>query len=182
MQLPLQITFRGMEPSHVVEDRIRERAARLDRFHDHIMGCRVVVESPHRHKHQGALFHVRVDVTIPGHEIVVNREPAQHHAHEDVYVAVRDAFDAAQRQLEAWSRKQKGFVKRHVEPEVARVSKIASQEGYGFLTAGDGREIYFHQNSVVDGEFEQLKVGSAVRFIEEQGDKGPQASTVHVIA
>jgi cold shock CspA family protein/ribosome-associated translation inhibitor RaiA len=170
-----------MEPSATVEERVRERAERLDRFHEHIMSCRVVIESPHRHKHQGALFHVRIDLTVPGHEIVVNREPSQHHAHEDVYVAIRDAFDAAQRQVEAWNRKRKGFVKTHTGPEIARVSKIAPAEGYGFITASDGREIYFHRHRVVDGDFQRLKVGSAVRFAEEQGDKGPQASTVHVI-
>ncbi|HVM95170.1 MAG TPA: HPF/RaiA family ribosome-associated protein [Candidatus Acidoferrales bacterium] len=113
MQLPLQVTFRGIEPSAAVEERIRERATKLDQFHDHIIGCRVVVETPHRHHHQGKLFHVRIDVTVPHHELVVNREPLQHKAFEDVYVAIRDAFDAAERQLENLSRKQNGFVKHH---------------------------------------------------------------------
>lgn len=181
MQLPLQITFRGMEPSLAVEERIRERAARLDRFHDHIMSCRVVVEEPHRHHHQGKLFHVRIDLTVPHHELVVNREAPQDHAHEDVFVAIRDAFDAAQRQLSSLVQKQRGVVKKHEGPEVARVSRIATAEGYGFLTTGDGREIYFHQNSVLGGDFANLQVGTAVRFVEEAGDRGPQASTVHVI-
>jgi len=113
MQLPLQVTFRGMDPSAAVEARIRERAAKLDRYHTHIMACRVVVETPHRHHHHGKLFHVRVDVTVPNHELVVNREPAQHKSYEDVYVAIRDAFDATQRQLEDLARRQHGIVKSH---------------------------------------------------------------------
>ena len=108
MQLPVQISFRGMEPSNAVEAKIRERAAKLDRFYDRITGCRVVVESPHRHHHQGKLFHVRVDLTVPGGELAVSREPAEHHAHEDVFVAIRDAFDAVQRQLEGYGGRQRG--------------------------------------------------------------------------
>lgn len=181
MELPLQVTFRDMEPSAAVEERIRERADRLDRFHKHIMGCRVVVEAPHRHHHQGKLFHVRIDITVPGHELVVNRDPPQNHGHEDVYVAIRDAFDAAQRQLDTLSRKSRGEVKVHEEPSVAQVTRLMASEGYGFLTTPDGREIYFHKNSLLDGNFARLEVGTPVRFVEELGEKGPQASTVHVL-
>lgn len=114
MQMPLQITFRNMEPSAAVEDRVRERAARLDQYYDRIMSCRVVIESPHRHHHQGKVFHVRIDLTLPqGGELIVNRESEQDHAHEDVFVAVRDAFDAMQRQVQDYARKQRGEVKSH---------------------------------------------------------------------
>lgn len=108
MQIPLQITFRHMEPSAAVEARVRERVERLDRYYDRIMGCRVVVESPHRHHHQGKVFHVRVELTVPNGEIVVTREPETNHAHEDVFVAVRDAFDALQRRLQDHARQQRG--------------------------------------------------------------------------
>jgi ribosomal subunit interface protein len=113
MELPLQISFRGLPPSEAIADRVRERAARLDRFHSRIMGCRVVVESPHRRHHQGKLYHVRIDLTVPGEELVISREPAEDHAHEDVHVAIRDAFDAAQRRLEDHARRQRGAVKVH---------------------------------------------------------------------
>ncbi len=124
MQLPLQITFRGLEASAAIESRIRERAARLDKFHNHIMSCRVVVEVPHRHHHQGKLFHVRIDITIPQHEIVVNREPSEKHAYEDAFVAIRDAFDAAQRQLEHHLQKSQGKTKTHTDTEPGQVSQI----------------------------------------------------------
>jgi ribosomal subunit interface protein len=116
MQLPVQITFRNMEPSDAVQARIQEWASKLERYHGHIIGCRVMIEAPHRHHHQGKLFHVRIDLTVPDGEVVVKREPADHHAHEDVYVAIRDAFKAAQRRLEDHVRRQRGDVKTHEPP------------------------------------------------------------------
>lgn len=115
MEFPLQITFRNVDASDAVEASVRERAARLDRFGAHIVGCRVVIEVPHRHHHQGKLFHVRIDLKVPGAELVVSREPELHHAHEDVFVAIRDAFDAAVRQLEDYVRRRRGHTKVHEE-------------------------------------------------------------------
>lgn len=112
MKQPLQITLRDIPGSEAVEDRIRTKAEKLDRYYDRIMGCRVVVESPQRHQHQGKLYSVRVDLTVPGAELVANRA-----LHEDVYVAIRDAFDAMTRQLEDYARRQRGEVKNHVLPE-----------------------------------------------------------------
>lgn len=176
MKIPLQITVRNVSLSDVVETDIRQKAADLDSFYDRIMGCRVFVEAPHRHHHQGILYNVRIDLTVPGKEIVIKREP-----HEDVYVAVRDAFDAARRQLEDFARRQRGDVKSHETPPHARVSKLFPEEGYGFLETPDGREIYFHGNSVLNGEFDRLKIGAEVRYSEEPGEKGPQASTVAIV-
>lgn len=113
MQIPLQVTFRGIPPSEAVEARIREKASKLERFHSHIMSCRVAVEAEHQHHHQGNQYHIRIDITTPGKEIVVSREHHDNKAHEDVYVAIRDAFDAATRQLEDHARKQRGEVKTH---------------------------------------------------------------------
>ncbi|MCC7484672.1 MAG: ribosome-associated translation inhibitor RaiA [Burkholderiales bacterium] len=116
METPLQITFRGLTHSDAVETRIRERADRLERYYDRIIGCRVVVEELHQHHRKGNHFHVRVDVTVPGTEIVANREPDANHAYTDVYVAIRDAFDAVGRQLEDYARRQDGCVKTHASP------------------------------------------------------------------
>jgi ribosomal subunit interface protein len=113
MPIPLQISFRNMGPSPAVEERIRQKAAKLERFHDRIVGCTVVVEAPHRHHHKGKLYNVRVDISVPGKDVVVDRAKPTDHAHEDVYVAVRDAFDAAVRRLEDQSRKMRGGVKTH---------------------------------------------------------------------
>ncbi len=104
MQLPLQITFRDLPPSQAIEENIRKKAEKLERYHRKITGCHVVVEMPHKHHHQGRIFCVRIDVTIPGAELVASREAAEDHSHEDVYVAIRDAFEAVNRQLEERSR------------------------------------------------------------------------------
>jgi ribosome-associated translation inhibitor RaiA len=117
MPSPVQITFRDMEPSAALETRIRERAEQLERVFDRMTSCHVMVEAPHRHHHQGRLFHVRIDATLPRHEFVVGRDPTEHHAHEDANVAVRDAFDALRRQLEDHTRRQHGKVKTHTAPE-----------------------------------------------------------------
>jgi ribosomal subunit interface protein len=113
MKIPLQVTFRDMPSSDAVETRIREKADKLNRFYDRIMACRVVVEMPQRHKHQGKLHSVRIDLTVPGAELVAN-----HARDEDVYVAIRDAFVAITRQLEDYARRQRGEVKSHANAGV----------------------------------------------------------------
>jgi len=116
MQFPLDIKFRNMDPSPAVEARIREKAAKLERFHERIIGCTVVVEAPHRHHHKGKLYSVHIDISVPGKDLVVDRAKPLSHAHEDVYVAVRDAFNAAVRQLEDHSRRMRGDVKTRTTP------------------------------------------------------------------
>lgn len=117
MQIPLQVIFRGIPPSEAVEARIREKASKLERFSAHIMSCRVALEAEHHHHHQGNLYHVRIDITTPGKEIVISREHHDKQAHEDAYVAIRDAFNAATRQLEDYVRIQRGEVKTRTAPE-----------------------------------------------------------------
>lgn len=181
MQLPLQVTFRNVESSESIETAIREEAERLDHIFDRIMRCNVVVEASHKHHHQGNLYHVKINLTVPGKELVVSREPGEHHAHEDLYVAIRDSFKAASRQLEAYASRKRQDVKTHEVPPHGRISELFTDEGYGTIESSDGMEIYFHRNSVLDADFDKLKIGTEVRFVEEAGDKGPQASTVKVI-
>lgn len=181
MQIPLQITFRRMEPSSALEARIREQTEKLERYHDHVISCRVVVEAPHAHHHQGKLYQVRLDIRVPNHELAVTHERPQDHAHEDVYVAIRDAFDAAARRLEDLIRRERGAVKVHEVPGHGRVVELTPDRDCGRIEAADGRSIYFHRHSVLGAGYDGLKVGSEVRFAEEAGDLGPQASTVHPI-
>jgi len=181
MKQPVQITFRDIPPSEFVEARIQEKTKKLEQFYDQIISTRVVVESPHSHQHKGNLFHVCIDITVPDGELVVNRAPKDHHAHEDVYVAIRDAFDAAKRQLQEYSRKRRGKVKSHQAPAHGMVSEIISGEDYGRIATPDGRDVYFHRNSLIDDNYDELQIGDHVRFAEEAGDNGPQASTVHMI-
>jgi ribosomal subunit interface protein len=111
MQIPLQISFRNMDPSPAIEAVVREKAAKLDRFFERIVSCDVTIEAPHRHHHKGKLYKVRIDIGMPGNDVHVNQEGPKNQAHEDVYVAIRDAFDAAVRQLEDHARKLRGDVK-----------------------------------------------------------------------
>jgi len=181
MQVPLQISFRDLPHSDAIEARVREKAAWLENFHERIMSCRVIVESPHRHQHKGKLYHVRVDVTVPGAELVASRNPGDAPAHEDVYVAIRDAFEAMRRQLEQHTGRHSGKGQAHAEhpghPGGA-VGEIYPEEGYGRIETDDGRSIYFHRNSVLGDGFDGLKIGSRVTFVEDVGQEGPQASTV----
>ena len=113
MNFPLEISFRNMDPSPAVETRIREKAAKLERFYNRIMGCTVVVEAPHRHHHKGKLYSVHIDIRVPGKDLVVDRAKPLDKAHKDVYIAVRDAFSAAARRLEDHSQRMRGEVKAH---------------------------------------------------------------------
>jgi ribosomal subunit interface protein len=176
MKIPLQITVRNLDLSETFKTEIRNKAENLDKFYDQIMRCRVVVEVPHRHSREGILYKVHIHMTVPGNELAVERELAQ-----DLEVAIRDAFDAARRKLEDFARLQRGVIKQHEKLPHARISALFSDKGYGFLTTPDNREIYFHEHSLVNYDFKDLKIGMEVRFVEEQGEKGPQASSVTVI-
>lgn len=113
MSLPVQITFRGIEPSAAIEAKIREKVEGLDACYSRITRCRVVVETPHRHQQHGKLYHVRIDIAVPDAELVVSRNPQEHQAHQDVFIAIRDAFHAARRQLEEYARRRRGETKAH---------------------------------------------------------------------
>ena len=203
MKIPLQITFKNMAPSEVIEAHIREAALRLDSFCDEIMGCRVLVETPHQHHRKGKQYHVRIDLTVPGGEFVIKRAPrlttdrplrfrklpedvdleesrelSKYAAHDDIQLAIRDAFDAARRKLQDYARRRRGVLKVHEGSPHARVSRLFPDEGFGFLETADGRDIYFHENSVLESGFGGLKIGTEVHFAEEPGEKGPQATTV----
>lgn len=178
MKLPLQITWRGISQSDAIETAIREKADKLEQFYDKIMACRVTVDAPHQHGGKGNLYEIHLDITVPGGEIVVRRNPPERHTHEDIYVVIRDVFDDARRQLQDHARKERGDVKVHDVPRHARVLKKFPAEDYGVLETPDGREIYFHKNALIDGDFDTLHEGTEVLYVEEQGNEGPEARQV----
>lgn len=182
MQVPLEIHFHNTPKSDAVEAAVRERAQKLERFADSIVSCRVTIDAPHKHHRQGKLFHVSVDIHIPGGEIVASRDPSKHHAHEDVHVAIRDAFDAARRQLQDRLRVASGKIKVHEGPPHGKIVTLVRDQNFGRIATPDGREVYFHRNSVLNADFDTLEPGTPVWFNEETGDRGPQASSVHVIS
>lgn len=180
MQVPLEISTKYITLTPDLEAELRKRADRLERHTDRITSCRIAVELPTGNHHQeGGPYRVRVDVTVPGSELVASKEE------EELYAAVREAFAAAERQVESWSERIRGDVKTPVLPPEGQVVRIfnTDDEGYGFIQSADGREIYFHRNAVLDPPgFSKLEVGSRVRYAEEQGFEGPQASTVTLLA
>jgi ribosome-associated translation inhibitor RaiA/cold shock CspA family protein len=180
MQVPVEITFRGLQRSDAVEAEIRRHVDALERYCDRITSCHVTLTLPHHHARQGRLFEVMIRLEVPRRELVVHRHPEAHHAHEDAHVAIRDAFKAMRRQLEDYTREIRGDVKNHVPEPHAVVSELFPLEDYGFIRTPDGRRLYFHRNSVLDGRFDELDIDSKVTFVEEAGDNGPQASTVRV--
>ena len=106
MAVTPQITFHQIDGSPFVRARIQERAEKLVRFHDRITACRVVVDAPHRHHHKGKLYSIAIEVILPGGTVTSHRSPGDHHSHEDIYVAIRDAFDAVERQIQDFVRRQ----------------------------------------------------------------------------
>lgn len=176
MPIPLQVTFRNMPVSTAARARIVEHAEKLARLHGRIMSCRVVVRAPHRHHRKGKLFHVSIDAKVPGTEIAVNRDPGEHHAHQDVYVAIRDAFNALARRLEDTARRRRGDVKAHESEPHGRISRLFPD--HGFIAGDGGDEVYFHANSVPNDGFARLQVGDEVRYSAEIGEKGLQATVV----
>ncbi len=175
MQTPIQITFHDVPRSDALEAHIRQKAEKLEEFHSRIISCRVTVEELRKHHQQGRQFRVRVDLRVPGKEIVANRDH-----HEDVYVALRDAFDAVKRQLEEVAREMRGDVKAHAVPQHGKVARLFADEGCGFIETADGRELYFSRENVVHPTFDQLTPGAEVQFIEEMAAEGPQAKRISV--
>jgi len=180
MQIPVEISFRNMPRWETAENEVRAHTTELERFFDRITSCRVVIEAPHQHPQKGQIYHVRVDLTVPGREIVVKRDPSEHRPHEDLHLAIRDAFRAARRQLQDYVRERRGQTKIHDAPPHGRVTKLFPEEGYGFVQTPGGEEVYFHRNAVLD-DFAELAVGSEVRFTEEPGERGPQATSLRLV-
>lgn len=183
MQTPLQITFHQIDSSEAVADAIREKVANLERFYDKLISCRVVVERPQHLHHNFAPYSVRVELEVPGTMIVGGGAGSKNEQFEDVYVAIRESFAAAKRQLQDYVRKTRHETKVHEVPPHGTVERLHTSGDYGFLRTSDGIDVYFHRNAVVDGEFDDLKEGDQVRFIlhAEEGEHGPQASSVHAL-
>ncbi|MFN3745315.1 MAG: HPF/RaiA family ribosome-associated protein [Hyphomicrobiaceae bacterium] len=182
MQVPLQIAFEHLDPSDALEAAVRREAQRLERFHDRITSMRVVLARPqHRHT-KGDTYTVRIHIAVPGgRHIDISRDPSATGRHEDIHVTIRDAFDAAGRQLQDHVRKISGDVKAHEAPPHGVIASLVPERDHGFIAASDGREIYFHRNSVIGARLEDLRPGQEVRFSEASGDKGPQATSVRLI-
>jgi ribosome-associated translation inhibitor RaiA/cold shock CspA family protein len=181
MQKPLEISFTNMEASPAVEEDIRRRVAKLEKIYDRIVHCRVSVELLHRQHRTGNVFEVHIELALPGGELVVSREPhraKEKYAFPDIRVSVRDAFEAAERQLKDFKERQRGEVKPHEVAFQGQVSQLYPAKDHGFILTHEGTQLYFHRNCVINAVFDKLKRGDPVQFVEIIGDTGPIASKV----
>ena len=180
MDVPLEIAFRGVEPTDALRELVREGTDSLERVHPRLTSCRVMIEEVTR-----GIPHVRLDVGIPGNELVVNREPPVDAPKREVAQAVRDAFDIARRQLRKHRKRRSLDSKRRELPPYGRIMRLVVEglgDRYGFLLTGDGRQIYFHEDAVRETTYEELEEGMEMRFVEAGGKDGPQASVVAPLA
>ncbi|MFO7965923.1 MAG: HPF/RaiA family ribosome-associated protein [Desulfobacterales bacterium] len=183
MIIPPEITYRNIEKHESIDELIRERVAKLERYCDHISSCRVAIENRHRDFRSGKPYRVRIDIRVPpGHDVVVSKDSAKGGFRDELLVVIRDAFDTAERKLKRIVEKQRGDVKVHSDQETGGyVERLFREQGYGFIKSLEGREIYFHKNSVIQNDFERLEIGTGVRYVETTGEEGPQASTVQIV-
>lgn len=179
MNTNLEIAFHNMDTSETLDAYIRERAEKLERMYDRVVGMRVAVEKQHRQHRTGNVFDVHIELKVPGQDIVVSRKPAkanEKYANPDARTSVRDAFEAAERQLIEYKQKQRGAVKVHDSEEPGYVTEINGD--HGFLRTNTGTQLYFHRNSCINVALEDLQQGDPVKYVETVGDTGPTASKV----
>jgi cold shock CspA family protein/ribosome-associated translation inhibitor RaiA len=178
MDKPLEIAFHGVSSSPEVEAEIRDHVDKLARRFGHLIGCRVAVELLHRQHKTGNVYDVHVEMQVPGGELVVSRtphRPRDRYASPDLHVCLRDAFRAAERRLTEYKRRLDGEVKPHEEAFVGQVSQLYPAEDHGFILTHEGTQLYFHRNSLTEGDFDKLRVGDRVHFTGMDGDTGPIA-------
>lgn len=182
MQTPREIEFQGVARTPAIEDAIEKHVAQLEQRWGRITACRVVLKGPGQHHRTSGLYEVHVRLALPdGREVNVERTPPADERHADLTFAIDDAFKHARRQLQDRVRRAQGQVKHHEGLPTGTVVRIDPSGEFGFLETGDGQEVYFHRNSVLDGAFSRLHVGSRVTFAEELGEKGAQATTVKLL-
>ncbi len=183
MDVPLELSFENISSSETVERRVRERVAKLDRLYNHLVACRVAVRAPHNQHGKGNVPEVRIEMSVPGKDLVVSDAP--HHPKEsfqkhDVYQVLDASFDVAERRLNDFKEQQRGEVKRHADDAflVGVVAGLNTDSDHGFLTTATGNELLFRRNAVVNADLDDLEVGDGVHYVETVGDSGPQASRV----
>jgi len=188
MQAPIEIAFQHCKPSEEIRAEVAKQAKRLEKFSDRITSCHVAIAGPQTRHRQGDLFKIDVRIAMPEHrDVIVARTHGDAPEREHPLVAVREAFDAAVRQIEDLARETRDQVKDrqvkdHQTESHGRVTKFLAGEDCGFIETAEGREVYFHRNAVLGGAFDRLTIGSEVRFVEEEGVKGAQSSAVRLVS
>lgn len=171
----IQVTFRDIPYSKAVEDHIHDHAEKLSQYFERFIHCRVVLTIPQNHKHQGKLYNIRINLAVPSKELVVTRQQD-----EDIYIAIRDAFNALSRQIEDYIRKRRGDVKTHLLPVHGFIVRLFPEDDFGFIRGQDGNEYYFSGSNVATTSLDHLAVGDTVRFHSEPSNDGLQARRITI--
>jgi len=184
MQIPPEIIFHDVDRSAWVENYILERVQRLERFAEGITSCRVSLTQDQASHHKGNRYTALVEVRIPpNHDLAAKKAKHIHDMHNQLPALINLAFGAIERQLKKTAELRRGAVKHAENGQPHGIVEKLFDEGYGFLRAvADDRQVYFHRNSVLHGDFDRLAVGTEVRFTPQDGDDGPQASSVQIVA
>lgn len=179
MQKPLKITYRNLAHSAIIESLVQEREKMLEHFCDRITGCHVLVEALARGLQGANRLRVRIDLDVPGEQLMaVIDEPCRHQACDDACVAIQHAFHDMELQLEKYIAHTTGGFP---ATRRGRISELFKEMNYGKIGMNDGTEVYFHRNSVLDDAFDRLETGTPVKFIEQNGLLGAQATVVKVV-
>jgi ribosomal subunit interface protein len=184
MQVPPQITFKEIDHSDFIEAAIQKKINHLERVHGRITSCNVRVRAPHQRHRKGTHYIIEIDVVTPTGDVHIGREPGNNFAHEDVYVTIRDAFNAAERKLRKMKEEVVGRPEVLVSPLQGKIETLNTVEGFGQIATTDNRLIYFHRNAVLNNGFTELAVGDTVELSVDEGDAdaGPHASMVRLIS
>ena len=182
METPIEIDFQGMAADTGARDSIIKHVSHLEERFGRIIAGRVVLKAPGGHHKKGGLYEINIRLTLPERrEVNIDHTAQNDERYSDLNFSINDTFKRARRQLQDQVRKLQGQVKRHEGAPVGIVAELDPLGEFGLIETEDGREIYFHRNSVLGGEFPHLKVNSRVTYAEEMGEKGPQASTVKLL-
>ena len=190
MQVPLELAFHNMEPVAWAEDEVRARAAKLERLYPRLTTCRVRVDQRAQNAKGTVPPVVRIELSVPGYkDIVVSHEPDHlqlKYQTPDLHNAINEAFRIAEDRLVAFKDQRQNRNKQgHHDSEnqfLGQVADIDPNGEFGFLLTKEGGLLYFHRNSVLTGDFDKLRSGAEVHYVEEMGDTGPVAAKVRVKA
>jgi cold shock CspA family protein/ribosome-associated translation inhibitor RaiA len=181
MQTPPEIKFHDVDRSEWVENYIRERVQHLERFAEGITSCHVTLSQEAAKHNKGNRYSVMVEVRLPpNHDLAAKKQKIVHDMPTELPALINLAFGAIEKQVKKTAQLRRADVKSHNGGPRGLVAKL-SPDGYGFIRSFDNRDVYFHRNSVLHGDFERLTIGAEVRFSAEEGEEGPQASSVQLV-
>ncbi len=183
MQIAPEIVYHDVERSEWVESYVLERMRRLDKFAQGITRCHVTLTREQASRQKGNRYSVMVEVRVPPqHDLAIKKEKEIREMRTQLPAVINLAFAAIERQLKKTAALRRYELKDHNDEQSRGIVEQLLADGYGFIRTVDGnRQFYFHRNSVLHDGFERLAIGTEVRFSAEEGEQGPQASSVQIV-